>query len=1858
MTNLTKWQTRRRRAIAVLIALFCLVFSFAVVPITIRAFAENSGEVVGDGSDVGGDLSPDDTTGGETSPEEGGTEGETPTEPTEPEITYTEVAVADFNVAFDVSYGDILISGQSGYATGYGEDGVPYKVALQTSYTNDYINVFTVTGTTEEYGITLGTGTLVDSNGTEVEGISNITLYLDNVNVNLANVDNKAALYVAGHINRVIHLVPKNGTTNTFKSGRGRAGIEKAAGSLTTMRFTCETGYNGSGTGNFIRSHQDCSFPSCGKVVAEGGDTFLHVNRNNLILCGAGIGSAGGGDINLESHLTYGNYDMYLETEEEIRALVKINTILDNLIISGGVIEATGGRDFNSTAGAAGIGGGSAAMTIAQTSNNRIQIVGGHVTAVRGSYSASCIGGGYRSGDSRVVIRGGTVIATDTRDEANNELYYQDLTAINQEYGPRGSGIGGGGGGQGTGATGTTIVYIEGGNITAKSGCGAAIGSGAGGNGTIYGTSNGMNADVTITGNAVVRATTTSVGAAIGAGGSMMREAYEDSNPIGEGKGGTATISLSGTINVTAYSEGGADIGGGGTKSQILVTDTNGTIQRAGTGGNATITINGGTITTQNGGIGGGHANKAKGGNATITITGGTITTPNIGGGDSTDYDGGNLTKLTISNGTLIVNDTIGGGNSIHRNGGSANLEVQGGKLQALSIGGGKSENGGIGGEATLTVTGGTLIADSIGGGSAVAGTGGKAKVTVTGGILNATDIGGGSAISGTGGEGIVIVEGGRFTVTNSIGGGNSQTGYGGSATATISGGTVVAGTIGGGFSSKHGFSTNTTITVTGGSLDTMMTAQPTNGSVEVFQTTVTFYEYDKRILPNALVTSLTLEPPFDYGKKDMYSNSTAMLYLWLPNGETITNILVQEDGQNTTTEFTGNITAGSAGVLKKDSPKNYFNVLFSYDDRYTITYDPEGTVPIKGVWAAARGESLNFYVHPKLDANGIPYAITAFRSENVSHSFEEFEADSTSTNVRYYFKLTVTSDMELLFATKDSNNHSRLSLDLAQSPVVLREDGVAVGGYLLLKSNYNGSFMLTSGGLPTENTVRVVSGEHDVYVHYLTALSEQSILSIEGGTLRLTASEVNNSIASANGTSPLYVHEGGTLMISISGSSSLNLISASTNFSIGGSGNVIINKDDGFLNMETQGTQISAKSFTFNGPVGEAMNIPYTLHLVEGNLVGFNNGSILQPNGSLTASDASNPNFTAFGITFINPNNYTVNYSIDESGNLFIELSNGQVSKILLDGVELENGYTTDETGTTVSGLYCKGNSIVVIVSDSQISYHAPDVQTVYNGNNQSYPVIVTSSGTVEYSTTGTDGSWTTTAPAWTDVGTYTVHYRITSGSTVITNSAIMTITKGTNAWDLQLTCGSILQGEMPGPHAEPKWSTSIRYPYYKVVDGQPSPLGLDEVPSDAGLYAVKAVAAETSNFDALESELIYFTIDASVVYLAVGKDYNHGFDGLEGDATVQLDEKKNFTVYYGTTYIPDANKPLQFTFSTPLPEGTILTVLNFVNGRMQPYYYRVIGGSISSITSNDFIRMGTSATKGFEDTSTNEQRQLTLKLCVQLPTTFDSNFTIALHKQGESDFIASDVQVNMPTTDAVHGSIAIQSPTANSGKIEMSVSVTDAEGGENAIAVELYDSSNNAVSYPTGSNVVLIQNGVERTPVRIAGNVAFFEKISSGTYVLKFDMENGSIVGSKTFKVKVSLCENPYSAAYAMQSQVSNATSAAIAVQPFVPVAIKATAPDRVIDVSEKDALTITVERIGTVSANTSLTYTVMKKSNGDYVADSLTLTQTGSPTTVNGKTTVTYTANVTKNTPSGSYCVDFTYGDATYRFTFIVK
>lgn len=682
-------------------------------------------------------------------------------------ITSSVFVWGQTEIHFDISKGDVRFTDTE--CTGWDISSNTIK-----TYTHNKSNHYYISGTTEQYNVKVGAADMMV--------VKDYIIYLDNAVIKIHNKradKDSCAFAVWNDGSSTVAVILKDNSSNILYSGRNRAGLEKSGGKDAegTLLITCEEGYKA-----WIKNHthghtyennhnQSACTDNCGHLDARSGNSWTG-EGDEKYRAGAGIGTGGqgSGGVNKANHKSGSN------------ALV-------NLTIAGGNIQARGawGSSASSTSGGGAAIGTGSAKTRSSTAGTvyNLNITGGNITAYRVDNSAACIGGGYRSGYVNMNIYGGTIKANLT--DALNLKTKLKFTKM------RAAAIGGGGGGTSSASPAGATVTIYNGEISALGQYGAAIGAGAGG------TDGYGQLGTVIIYNGLITADTkkgdgNGAGAAIGSGGSLEN-----------GHAGNATVTINGGI-INANSELGADIGGGGTNS----TET------GGYGGDGIITITGGKIFANTGGIGGGRANAGLGGNATITITKSNdsdapdITAESIGGGRSNTQSGGNVT-LNVSAGKLTVSDFIGGGIGGENNDmiGWAKVYIEGGTISGRTVMKASTTDG-----CVFEMSGGTLtspITDDAGGavymidpngiatlsggtiqnckgttGGAVYMTGGT--FTISGGnMTNNTATQNGAAVY-LAGTGKVIVNGGTITGTE---GQNFSAIYMSGGEFTMSGGTI-----------------------------------------------------------------------------------------------------------------------------------------------------------------------------------------------------------------------------------------------------------------------------------------------------------------------------------------------------------------------------------------------------------------------------------------------------------------------------------------------------------------------------------------------------------------------------------------------------------------------------------------------------------------------------------------------------------------------------------------------------------------------------------------------------------------------------------------------------------------------------------------------------------------------------------------------------------------------------------------------------------------------------------------------------------------------------------------------------------
>lgn len=300
--------------------------------------------------------------------------------------------------------------------------------------------------------------------------------------------------------------------------------------------------------------------------------------------------------------------------------------------------------------------------------------------------------------------------------------------------------------------------------------------------------------------------------------------------------------------------------------------------------------------------------------------------------------------KLILADGATLNANASNGSASIRVNASNSLTVYSQAAGTGRLIANGGANGAGLGGDShnitcgTITIAGGTIIAignsnsAGIGGGSG--GSGGI--VTVTGGLVNATGGASGAGIggSGAGNGGTFSMSGGSVTAAGGangsagIGGGGSGLSGGDGGTVTISGGTVsaIGGAIGGAGIGGSSEGAGGTVTITGGTVKATGAnsasaighgAYGTGGTLkngsgtDVFLTTVTLSD----VASATAVQSLTTTAGYTYGTKDMATDASGKLYLYLPAG-TETSAAIAGTATYSGSVTTTTNTATSLGTL------------------------------------------------------------------------------------------------------------------------------------------------------------------------------------------------------------------------------------------------------------------------------------------------------------------------------------------------------------------------------------------------------------------------------------------------------------------------------------------------------------------------------------------------------------------------------------------------------------------------------------------------------------------------------------------------------------------------------------------------------------------------------------------------------------------------------------------------------------------------------------------------------------------------------------------------------------------------------
>ncbi len=203
---------------------------------------------------------------------------------------------------------------------------------------------------------------------------------------------------------------------------------------------------------------------------------------------------------------------------------------------------------------------------------------------------------------------------------------------------------------------------------------------------------------------------------------------------------------------------------------------------------------------------------------------------------------------------------------------------------------------------------------------------------------------------------------------------------------------------------------------------------------------------------------------------------------------------------------------------------------------------------------------------------------------------------------------------------------------------------------------------------------------------------------------------------------------------------------------------------------------------------------------------------------------------------------------------------------------------------------------SYTFTIKDGTIEASSTGYNGVYDGQPHSIKVTVTKpeGTTIQYSTTGEDGSWSTTNPTFIDVGTYTVYWQVTKeGYTNKTGTETVNITKAT------ITGYSVTAKDAVNYDGEPHVSADVTLPSgatitYTYGENEPS----STIPSftDVGTYEVHYTITAGNNYENV-TDRYTFEIKEGTLTGITGTDYNAPYDGQAHTITVTAPDGADVT-------------------------------------------------------------------------------------------------------------------------------------------------------------------------------------------------------------------------------------------------------------------------------------------------------------------------------------------------------------------------
>ena len=952
-----------------------------------------------------------------------------------------------------------------------------------------------------------------------------------------------------------------------------------------------------------------------------------------------------------------------------------------------------------------------------------------------------------------------------------------------------------------------------------------------------------------------------------------------------------------------------------------------------------------------------------------------------IGGDDASSV----VTGLTIAGGNIQALTTAGDNCTAIGGGGNgySSINITGGKIKAITNGTGTAIGGGIGygkegGATDVKITGGKIYAENYGYGVA---------------------IGGGSSYFQYGSAGNISITGGFVTAiaqgNNSIGGGISTESDGGGATINITGGTIVSNNIGGGYSPISGYK-DSNIKITGGSINSSVSTQPTNGSENVYLTRTTLYGMDVAQANKNIYSINGVNLPSNYSFNDVKTDDKGTLYLWLPSSGVINSA---SDGENL---YEGSVATKTVGILQYNSSKKYFSTKISYNKDVKLYTDEKLTSEFSGSLMVPSNTDTSFYVQAEKYNSDNYYDINLYMSDgNTMKKISPSSVDSE--NGVYKYTVNITSDNYIWIESIKDNKEKKLSIDLSFGNAVIESGSkdstnkLKVNGYSL--DNYDGYFYLTSAGLGVTNNLIIKSGSSTITTNSLVLSSNNSGIEIENGEVNLYSSASNDSIISTD-NSAIYLKKDSSLNIYDTTDGSLELTTKKENTSaIDGEGSVVINKKDGFLilNSGEGATSIRADDYTYNAENKISNSIlPYTITLANREFVGFissYSGTNKIYDSSYKHITTSNSSFKAIGVEYIKYGDEVITHSI-VNDNLVFNISNIDEEKILTTHVKNGNSLLENNTNyvwqqnTTTGVLTINGDAITehlitAFVEEEELAIVVDAVDKTYNydGSNHSIDVRVvfpTIGVKLEYCTDSdcfledgsknTSANWTSDKPSLSTVGVHNISWNASSPG-YRDKGGVNTLT--INKADNYFTSGgvmieSISKGDTLNPRATSKYGT----PYFEYSSTYTGGYTTTP-PTDAGIYYVRAVVDETTEYKGIVSDAVAFFIEDPTVYTLEGNYWDKiNTLGAQKSTTLKgTNDTNEASILMNFDYVPDTKNGnyISFVFSKKLPVGTYLSLIDFSEDDYQIYYYKV-EQETDTVYSNQFMQIGTTTKKSFE--------------------------------------------------------------------------------------------------------------------------------------------------------------------------------------------------------------------------------------------------------------------------------------------------